>query len=84
MNAISTWLTAAGVVVAILAVVVPLTLRRGDRMRTRIEKLEDENRLLRDTNVDLKIQLGSLQGTAAVIDKTFSGLLEHKRVGESA
>jgi hypothetical protein len=84
MNTISTWLTALGVVVAIFAVIVPLGLRRGDRMRAENEKLRAENQLLRDTNVDLKIQLGALQGTAAVIDRTFAGLLEHKKAEESA
>jgi hypothetical protein len=84
MNSIATWLTAAGVVVAIFAVVVPLTLRRGDRMRAENEKLRTENQILRDTNIDLKIQLGSLQGTAAVIDRTFSGLLEQKKPKEPA
>jgi cell division protein FtsB len=78
------WLTLAGVVVAVAAVAAPLALRRGDRLRARLERLEAENQALRDTNVELKIQVGLLRRTADVVDRTFAGLLEQKTPEESA
>ncbi|HKS46360.1 MAG TPA: hypothetical protein VJT49_14865 [Amycolatopsis sp.] len=71
-------MTLASVVVALLAIVVPLAVRRGDRYRAREEKLRTENQALRDANVELKIQLVRLQGTATVVNRTFSALHDNE------
>lgn len=68
------WISLLAIAVAVLGVTVPVILRRSDRQRAEIEKLLASNQILRDTNVDLKIQLMGLQRVGQVMDRTFSGL----------
>jgi hypothetical protein len=71
-----------GVAVALLSIAVPVILRRTDRALAKVERLEASNQVLRETNVDLKIQLMGLQRVGQVVDRTFSGLPPVGSVGE--
>jgi hypothetical protein len=79
----SNWIAVLGIAVALLSFAVPLLLRRADRQRIEIEKYKTENQLLRDTNIDLKIQLAGLQRVGNVIDRTFSGISTQRSEGSS-
>ena len=69
-----TWIALLSVAVALLAIAVPVILRRSDKQLAKIDRLEASNQVLRETNVDLKIQLMGLQRVGQVVDRTFSGL----------
>lgn len=71
---VSNWIALLGVVVAVLVLAVGLLVRTMDRRQTIIDRLEAENRLQRDANIDLKIALVELRGTAATVDRTLSAL----------
>jgi formate-dependent nitrite reductase membrane component NrfD len=70
----SDWTAILSVAVALLAIVIPLLLRRSDQQRVQIEKLTTENQRLRDANVDLKIANASLARVGNVLDRTFAAL----------
>ena len=70
----SNWIALLGVAVTVLVLAVGLLVRTLDRRQVIIDRLEAENRLLRDGQVDLKIALASLSGTAATVDRTLSAI----------
>lgn len=70
----SDWLALIVGVAGTLVAVVPLTWRRSDRQRITIEKLEAENRVLRETRNELKMQLFVLRNLGQAVDRTLSAL----------
>lgn len=70
----SNWIALLGVAVTVLVLAVGLLVRTMDRRQTIIDRLEAENRLQRDANIDLKIALSQLSRTAATVDRTLSAL----------
>lgn len=70
----SDWFALAVGIAGTLVAVVPLTWRRSDRQRITIEKLEAENRVLRETRNELKMQLFVLRNLGQAVDRTLSAL----------
>ena len=80
MNA-GTWIAALGVVVTVLIFVITAQWRSNDLVRkerdehkARADKLETENKLLRDSIVDLKIANASFNHVGAALERTLSAL----------
>lgn len=70
----SDWIALVVGVAGTLLAVVPLTWRRSDRQRVTIEKLEAENRALRETRDDLRMQLYVLRNLGQIADRALSAL----------
>lgn len=70
----SDWLSLIVGIAGTLVAVVPLTWRRSDRQRITIEKLEVENRMLRETRNELKMQLFVLRNLGQAADRMLSAL----------
>lgn len=80
MNA-GNWISVMGGVVTLLVFVVTAQWRSNDLVRKERDeeralrrKLEDENQLLRDTNVNLKIANASFNHVGAALERTLSAL----------
>lgn len=70
----SDWIALLGLVVAVLAVAVPAILWKSSRRQAVIDRLEAENRLLRDASIDQRIALARLQPAMEVVNRAFTPL----------
>jgi hypothetical protein len=84
------WIALLGVLVGLLTVGVMVQFRvsdnrrrANDKLELKNERLEAENQALRDSNIDLKIALGQLNGTAAAVDRTLSALPTRRTEGSA-
>jgi hypothetical protein len=68
------WITLLSVAVSVLAIAVPVILRKSDQRRVELEKLREANRVLEKTNLLLNVQLMRFLPVAESLDKLLSGL----------
>ena len=91
------WIALLGVLVALLTLGFGIQVRVNDNKQREIAELKAEKReaelktekaeamaqSLRDANVDLKIAISQLSGTAAAVDRTLSALPIHQAEGHA-
>lgn len=80
MNA-GNWIAAMGVMIALLGIITTVQFRSNDIVRkerddekARADRLETENKVLRDANVDLKITNAAHNRTAEALERTLAAL----------